>query len=313
MRKILFTMLLSLATAAFAFGQTFTVQVQTGTYTDLTGATSLNQGQTWDDPDYILPVGFNFPFGGKNYSTIYVSDGLIGLNVDYDTVIAHYLADLIDRGDLTGTSLSPISYKTETIGGVQVMKLEWKNFGFYNEMDSAGTLDWYGNVQLWLYANGQWAVHIGPSSIAVPYTAFFGEPGPSIGYGNLTSNHWLTGSPTAPTLTLNTSPFSIPSMSGIPASGTIYTFTPAGIGIEKPAEAPAMALYPNPVVGELSLTIPADGMVEMFDMTGQRVMVLTNLAAGNHTADVTSLASGVYAVVFTAENGARSNARIVKQ
>jgi hypothetical protein len=279
----------------------------------LTGATSLTQGQTWDDPELTLPFGFNFPFAGSNYNTIYVMDGAIAMNANYDTVIAPYMADLIDRGHLTGTSVSSINYKAETVGGVQVLKVEWKNFGFYDEMDSAGTLDWFGNVQLWLYANGKWEVHIGPNSIAVPYTAFYGEPGPSIGYGNMTTNYWLTGNPANPSLVLNSAgPFVIPSIGGVPANGTIYSFNLGGTGMDNPAETLPVALYPNPVLGGLSLTLPADGLVELYNLTGQRVMSLPNLTAGTHTADLTPLPNGTYMVVFTASNGQRSTSRIAK-
>lgn len=314
MKKVLCTLLFSMAATLFVFGQTYTLQVQTGTYSNLTGATSLTQGQTWDDPELTLPLGFNFPFGGNSYSTIYVYDGSIALNVNGDTVIAPYMADLIDRGYLTGTSVSSINYKAETIGGVQVMKVEWNNFGFYDEMDSAGTLDWFGNVQLWLYANGKWEVHIGPNSIAVPYTAFYGEPGPAIGYGNYAINYWLTGNPANPLLVLNTSgPFVIPSLGGVPANGTIYRFLLAGTGLDKQTENLPVALYPNPVVGELSLTLPSDGLVELYNQTGQRVMLLPDLKAGTHTADLAPLANGTYMVVFTSANGQRSTSRIAKQ
>lgn len=314
MKKFLCTMLLSMVVTVFAFGQTYTLQTQTGTYTDLTGVTSLNQGQTWDDPDYVVPVGFNFPFWGRTYSTIYVSDSYIALNVDYDTIISPFFGDLIDRGYSTGTSVSTIGYKNETVGGVQVLKIEWKNFGFYNEYDSLGTFDWFGNMQLWLYANGKWEVHIGPNSIPVPGTAFSWDPGPAIGYGHLAVNYWLTGSPANPTLSLNTTvPLTIPTLSGVPANGTKYIFTPTGIGLDEHSAQFAVAAYPNPVVGQLSMELPASGRIELFDLAGQRVRIVSGLSAGTHMLNLSAMAKGTYMLVFTSDGGARSTQRIVKQ
>ena len=40
--------------------QTYNFSVSTGTYTDLSGSTSLNNGSTWDEPEILLPIGFDF-------------------------------------------------------------------------------------------------------------------------------------------------------------------------------------------------------------------------------------------------------------
>src|SRR6188472_2167591 len=88
----------------------------TDTYTDLTGTTSLNNGEIWDDPTFIMPMAFPFEINGHAVTELEfygvgalmqapTSDPLV-----YTNIFA-FEADLIDRGDLGNTSLSPISYK----------------------------------------------------------------------------------------------------------------------------------------------------------------------------------------------------------
>ncbi len=293
--------------------QGFTFQVQTGTYTDLTGSTSLNQNQIWDDPEYAVHPGFSFPFRGMTYDTLFVGDYVCALNAAFDTIIAPYMADLVDRGSLTSSSLSPISYKIETATTPHIFKLEFKNAGFFEEYDSYGTLDWYTNYQLWLYENGIWEVHIGPTFIADSLVAFMGEPGPSIGFGIITANYWLTGPAANPTLVLNTSPLTIPPLSSVPSDGTIYRFVPTSIGMEQTPVSTAFNLWPNPVVNELSMDLPFHGTVELFDLTGKRLMANSNMETGRQVMDLSSLTGGSYLVVYTSHKGEKTSKRIVKR
>jgi hypothetical protein len=313
MKKVLFSIAMFFFISASVFGQGYTFAMSSGTYSDLTGTTSLNQSLTWDDPEYTVNLPFSFPFWGKPINTIYVGDGYIALNQDWDTIIAVYFTDLIDRGFITGTSVSPISYKVEAVGGTQVFKLEWKNVGFYDEMDMFSTLDWYASVQLWLYESGKWEVRTGASSIAQPTVAFWGENGPAIGFGDETNNFWLTGMATAPSLVKNTLPILFPFLSSIPANGAIYTFTPIGIGINSTPEQISFATWPNPVVNQLHMDLPGSGSVELLDMTGKKFLTLNVAGAGEQVADLTSLPKGIYLVVFTTDQGEKMTRKIVRQ
>ena len=57
----------------------YTMKVETLKYEHLLGGTSLNNGSTWDDPHYAIPLGFNFTYFNSKFSTIYLSD--LGLGV----------------------------------------------------------------------------------------------------------------------------------------------------------------------------------------------------------------------------------------
>jgi hypothetical protein len=313
MKKVLLSLLIVITMSTTIFAQGFTFSASTGTYADLTGTTSLNQSLTWDDPEYTVTLPFSFPFWGKPVNTIYVGDGYIALNQDWDTIIAVYFTDLIDRGSISGTSVSPISYKVESVGGTQVFKLEWQNFGFYDEMDMFSTLDWYANAQLWLYENGIWEVRLGANSIAQPTVAFWGENGPAVGYGDETNNYWLSGMAANPALVKNTLPMFFPFLSSVPANGTIYTFTPIGIGIQGIADKIKFAAWPNPVVSELHIDLPEPGTVEIADMTGKRLLTMNAVEAGQQLVDLSNFSNGIYLVVLTTQSGEKATRKIVKQ
>lgn len=313
MKKVLLSIIIMVIISVSAKGQIYNYQFATGTYTDLTGATSLTMGQTWDDPDFIVPIGFNFPFWGVNRSTIYVTDGVVSFDPDMDTIMAVYLVDMIDRGSNGPTALSYISYKNEMVGSNNVFKLEYNNFGFFMEGAEYGTYNWYGNVQLWLYDNGTWEVHIGPSSIAEPFVAFFQEYGPAVGYGAMDNNFWLTGMAPNPTLVQHTTP-TIVWMSSVPADGTIYRFMDLTSNVPQVATTPGdFAVFPNPVQNELGLDLPDGGTVELFEISGKRIMSVNYSEKGRYSIDLGSVARGTYIVSLTTVSGERTTKRIVKK
>jgi hypothetical protein len=313
MKRVLFASVLMFAATLMVTAQgTHQFQLAAGTYSDLSGSTSLNQGMVWDDPEYSLQLGFTFPFLGASITTVTVEDGYLDMSQDWDTLIVPYGADMIDRGYYTGTSLSTISYKSELVGGMQVMKIEWKNFGFYDEYDTYNTLNWYGNMQLWLYENGIFEVHIGPNSIAEPLVAFYGDPGPFVGFGTWTSFNWLAGLAANPTMAFG-SIMVATTLGSVPTDGSIYRFIPIGISVPALDAATQFSLFPNPVVDMLSMNIPVQGSVEVYDLTGKKVMAALPLAEGKHTVNMSALSPGIYMVTYTTQSGERTTRRIVKK
>lgn len=312
MKNVFISLVVTVFLSLSVSGQNYNFQVLSGTYSDLTGETSLSQGQLWDDPDFIVPIGFSFPFWGKQRNTIYVTDGVCSFDPDFDTIVAPYLVDMIDRGYMGSVSQSPISYKNEMVGGINVFKLEFRNFGFFMESSELGTLNWYGNVQLWLYENGTWEVHIGPSMIGDPFVAFWEEDGPAIGYGHITKNYWLTGMADNPTMTSFSSPY-VEWMSSVPADGRIYRFEDPTSSIARVSDNTEFAVYPNPVSTQLGLTLPEGGTVELFDLAGKRVMARSYNAEGKYSIELGTLAKGTYIVSLTTDSGGRASKRIIKQ
>ena len=97
--------------------QNYTFLKTTATYTDLVGTTSLNNDEIWDDPEYSLTLPFSFTINGISTSNVTVSDSYIFLSdaTSNSHIISAYGIDLVDRGNNSGNSLSPISYKIDGI------------------------------------------------------------------------------------------------------------------------------------------------------------------------------------------------------
>jgi len=102
--------------------QIYEFNASTDTYTDITGSTSLNNGMTWDDPEFAIPIGFEFQYFDSIYTEIFIEDNAYGGIVSFNnteeivpTFVA-YGADIIDRGydfvtdEYSQTSQSDLSY-----------------------------------------------------------------------------------------------------------------------------------------------------------------------------------------------------------
>ncbi len=191
----------------------------TGTYTNLSGSTSLNNGQIWEDPEYHIAIGFNFDFFGTVFDSIYVSDYVwFDENIKY-SILAYY-ADFIDRS--TTSSVSPISYLLTGSPGTQILKIEWNNAGFREEFISDSTFTDYINVQLWLYeSTNNIEVRIGPNSVLKLYSYDNGSGGYIAMLNLLTPEElYLTGQPDATVMTV-----SFNYLSATPVDGAVYLLT----------------------------------------------------------------------------------------
>jgi hypothetical protein len=112
--------------------------------------------------------------------SVYFGMGLGGLvssvidpNFEADYAILPFEADLIDRGELTGISQSPISYKMEGNAGSRILKIEWKNAGFVGEIGELGTLNDYVNFQVWLFeGSNDVEMHYGPNMVLNPAISY---------------------------------------------------------------------------------------------------------------------------------------------
>jgi hypothetical protein len=292
----------SAATGTFSY----TFSKSTGTYQDLTGATSLNNNQTWDDPAYIVPMDFPFTMFGKTIDSLSFDFslggslmGFCGSDSLYETGLLPFEADLVDLGHFgaAGTSLSPLSYKVEqgSMPWNRILKIEWKNVGSYDDT----TYTDYVNFQLWLYeGSDDIEIHYGPSSIAVDTLFFYGESGPLVGAlqmnplnFDLANINLLAGTATSPSLT-----DSIAFVEGAPVDGTIYKFSNQVSGMDSPNAQNILRAYPNPVSGTLTLEWEAHiALVSLYNGMGQQV-VEEKLSPNNrkHPLNLSGLAPGLY-------------------
>lgn len=68
------TNLLIVVFCALAFNvhsQSYDFSATTGSYSDLVASTTLNKGMTWDDPQFTIPIGFNFQYFNTTLNHIY--------------------------------------------------------------------------------------------------------------------------------------------------------------------------------------------------------------------------------------------------
>jgi hypothetical protein len=319
MKKIYFSVAALLAIALHTTAQTlapYAFTKTTETYTYLSGGTSLNQNQIWDDPEFEVPIGFNFQFFGQSIDSLYIGAGLGALVLDsYNSgyALVPFEADLIDRGDITGTSVSPITYKLEGTPGNRIFKLEWRNAGFYNEGDSLGTLNDYVNIQLWLFENNSMIeMHYGASSISNAMVDYYFETGAVIGVENFIDNQYLYLSGT----TANPTPTEMFTyINGTPADGTVYRFTPTATGIEATQLATALNVFPNPmqqtaVVLVYGLT-PNDAQLRVYDAIGRTVKQIDNINSNQIKISREGLSSGIYNFQLTEENHTLSSGKLM--
>ncbi len=283
----------------------FTFNKSTAPYNLLSGATSVNNNQIWDDPEYIVPIGFDFDFYGITMDSVYFSWSLGGsvttvvdANYNADYIIAPFEVDLIDRGDISGVSMSPISYKLEGNAGSRIFKLEWKNVGFYLEADSLGTLNDYINYQLWLYEGTNIIeFRYGMHSITYPDIAYDGASGGIIGLADasLLNAYLLTGPASSPVM-VDTFTF----INGTPAAGTIYRFTPtSNISINSQINNDVMLkAFPNPFQNKTTIKISNTNInnaeLTIVDAFGKTVRVISNIQSNEITIERAELANGIY-------------------
>jgi len=315
MKKYLLLTGLILGAFAFARAQSYNFTKTTGTYTDLTGVTSLTNNLTWDDPTATIPLGFNLTIFDTTVSTLYFNEYFLGgsvmasnLDVGRGAAISIFEADLMDRGyeflagDDQPGGLSTLSYKIEGTSGNKVAKIEWKNVGFYEEIDSDDTSLQFMNCQLWLYEGSNTVeMHYGPSNVTDVPLVYEDEPGPSIGiFPAINMETYLFegdgfavgGSVPNEVGYINYSD-TTPYLGGTPGNGTIYKFTFDATSVKDVSElANEIVLWPQPAKDFIQLRSNLSISPNVTAITVQGKKVALQLV--HNKIDITILPKGVY-------------------
>lgn len=293
----------------------------TGTYADLTNANSINNGQLWDDPVGSVPIGFTFKLYDLMLDTVYFGMGLGGLvssaidaNFEADYAIIPFETDLIDRGEFSGISQSPISYKLEGNAGNRVLKIEWKNAGFVGEIGALGTLNDYVNFQVWFFeGSNDIEMHYGPNMVSNPVINYEGETGAFVGISDkdLLNPYLLSGSPDNPELS-----DTLACLDGTPANGTIYRFSnlTAGNDNDQP-EKVQFKIFPNPVHQVATVRISQGSLnhaeLRFYDTFGRIVKTIRNIQTNEFFVDCSDLARGVYVYQLTDQEKFTATGKLV--
>jgi len=246
MKKLILGLMLMLALQANAQYKYYRDSTYTMPFNFLTGATSVNNGQWWDDDLFVVPLGFDFWLFKDSISAVTISGtGAIVTstadpdNADYVTGIIAHGSDLVDRDTSEMSSFSPISYVTTGVAPNRICKIEWANAGFYYAMDAGQYTDSI-NFQLWLYETSHLIeVHYGNGNYVSDFSELYdGGPGAFFGiFDSLDLNspnaacrvmYNFAGNKNTPHLdSLFSLDFAVPpGVDSSPVAGTVYRFIP---------------------------------------------------------------------------------------
>jgi len=317
--------------------QTYSFSVSNGTYTDLVGSTSLNNGMTWDDPNFAIPIGFNFQLFDSTITTLYFSDwglgGELSPNMSYssmDKLLIPFGSDVIDRGynlivgNPTANSLSNLSYLVDGTPGSQILKMEWNNVGFYSDLDDDNTSTDFVNFQLWLYEGfNDIEIHFGPSLVAQPLLSYDGEFGTHVGlypsvdlYAEvaLADGYLLRGDPTAPIAYYEDTLYNM-FLDGTIPDGTIYKFSSilsSNSTIEHSLS--GFQIFPNPCNKSFNLVLnDKNDTIEKASILDTSGKVIKEIDTNTDNIDVSDLSSGFYIVQIMTESGSIAINKLVKK
>lgn len=302
---------------------TYDFSVSNQPYVNLSGSTSLNNGNLWDDDEFTIPIGFDFTISTHTFNTIYIVEWSAGgvlssspLDTGVLPVFVPIGQDIVSRFDANG-STSPLSYKLEGIIGSRVLKIEWNNLGFFED----STLNDFMNMQMWLYEGTNIIEYrYGSSAINNPNESFEGETGPNVGlftsldideFELLDNAYFLTGNTSNPDVVIVEAggDGDGASLDGVIPDGTVYRFEP-GILATTDLNTVDFAMYPNPV--EDSFIIKTNSNVELVVITnnlGQKVLELDDAIK---SINISEIPSGIYFVTIHSELG-KATKRIIKR
>ena len=327
MKKI--TLLVALfMTVSLSAQMDYEFSVFTETYENLDNGTSLNNGQTWDDPGYTIPLGFDFQIGSITLDTLFITEdglgGIVSTQEFVDTppvgILGPVFQDIIDRGFTSAVSLSPISFQSDGEVGSRIVKIEWNNVGFFENNDGNDFI----NFQMWLYeGTNQIEYRYGPNEINDPVNSFEDLSGlqvaliplfPTEEGTNLQEDAYiLSGDPSDPEFVIipvgtNTESVDTFALTGTAPDGTVYRFTPETLSIaENSLE--EINLFPNPSSDFFRISnIQDDTRLEIYNNLGQRVLTFDEAA---DTYDISELSQGIY-IVRIQSNATSTTRRLIK-
>ena len=311
MKTLYFFLLLFFINTVFSQSM-YNFEADNNTYQDLTNATILATGD-WDDPGFNIPIGFDFQLGTFNFNTISIADwssgGIVSTVNSATGTIPIMLIIGQDIVSLSNTT-SPISYITTGTAGNKIFKLEWKNFGFFDDSTSSDFM----NMQLWLYEGSNIIeYHYGNTSINNPAESFEGETGPSIalitGYNmdidEITDETYiLSGNPVNPNVLIYHAGDSGDStaIDGAIPSGTIYRFIPQNTNSITDFNSLNVRLYPNPSKKYINIELKNNLLIKKIELYNNLGKIILSLKNTSKLIDISYLPNGIYFIKIKDSN-----------
>lgn len=179
---------------------------------------------------------------------------------------------LQNRAMIAGSNeVSDISTIVEGEIGERIMKIQYRNAGFANEMDSLGITNDYVNFQLWLYeVNNAIEIHYGNYLVTNEAIAFNDATGPSFGLFMIEEDNLIEGDPNIavflendpmnPDLMREIENVEERSLMGMPPTGMTYTLTPIAdtteiINSTEIHWIEGIDIFPNPTADVLQIKV----------------------------------------------------------
>lgn len=269
-------------------------------YSYQTGGIRVAKDSVWDDvanwsaTDKKFAIGFKFGAFGWKLDSFNWEDGAVSWKKKDTTVHIGGYGDFVDRGFGSKNAKSPIRMVYTGTSGSRIVKLQWQNFGFFEDWNANGICGDSGNMQLWIYeSEPKIELRFGPSSIP-NFSSIYPEKFPFIcakfdGGGN-TSGIELDGAQGNPSAFPFASGGSSHGLTGWPSNGTLYTFTFSAAGVKTTTNSGTFYVSGNKILNygpELSASadiFTADGRLVQSGVTGIYGMDLSSLAAGVYVA-----------------------------
>lgn len=304
-------------------------------YQSLIDPISLTEGIVWDDPDLILPVPLRSEFFDSD-SNFYIYSFGLGAELFLLTDDSEFKGmipldyDLIDRGYINNVSESELSVAIEGDAGNRILKLEWNNVGFYDELDNTGMSESFANFQVWVYeAEPFIEYHYGPSNFAFPIEVFSQWTNIPLLTALITKLdldteeigiYVLQGEPDNPELiysdTGDLDETEITGLSSFPEDGTVYRFTLRPSSVRQIWDRISdVTLTPSIASDNIRFT---NGSTDNIDIINYQIRdikgnILSSGKSGTGgTINVSQLASGQYFVTIQEKNKWLKTLRFVK-
>jgi hypothetical protein len=213
------------------------------------------------------------------------------------------MADIMNAND--SMVVSPISYQLEGPPGNAVLKLEWKNVGFYNEWDAANSFYNTTNFQIWFYQNAPIIEYrYGPNTIKSGNLIHFFGTGPlvllahnALFNGTGWDGLWcLAGNPNSPLISSVASgqqPLPGQALNSEPQSGTVYRFSLLNNSVSE-ASAGAFNVWPTNCSDQLHLMADHGTVIRFYDATGREILAHTMSNQQTESIDVRAWTAGYY-------------------
>jgi hypothetical protein len=295
------------ASAQFAYN--FTKQTQS--YNSLTGYTSISNKSIWSaDTTFTVPIGFTFKLGTVTTNKIYITAGNFisaTTKTAKQTGFSMLGTGLADRGKDWMTSRSDVRYTTTGATGSRILKVEVFNAGFDDEYEMNGEMKDSISLQVWLFEGTNVVEFHYGSSMVSNFSDYFG-PAMMSGFvknidtatGVFEKYYVVNGTASATSIDSIVSITQPKGLNSVPASGTVFRFTPKGnapTAVDGIESAPLARVYPTQCTGAFTIEHNSSHPLEyMLVSAAGQVVAQGAAASGKSAVDISSLAPGAYTI-----------------